>query len=71
MQNFRALGAFSPSPQPPAAGGSAPTPQNSSPSLRISGYAPGTGDLSLPLPVAVAKFSDLIKLVQFFFLSLK
>ena len=54
MQNFRALRAFSPDPQPPAAGGFAPTPPLASggwgprpqtpkiaPLLRISGYAPG------------------------------
>ena len=31
MQNFRALGAFLPNPQPPAAGGFAPRPPNSPP----------------------------------------
>ena len=53
MQNFRALGALPPNPQPPAAGGFAPTPPLASggwglrpqtpqtaPPLRISGYAP-------------------------------
>ena len=39
MQNFRALGAPPSDPHLPAAGASAPDPQNSPP-LRISGYAP-------------------------------
>ena len=56
MQNFRALGALPPDPQPPAAsppdphrppaaGGSAPTSPNTAPPLRISGYAPTNGRL--------------------------
>ena len=54
MQNFRALGALPPDPQPPAAGASPPNthwppaaggsattpPTHSPPPLRISGYAP-------------------------------
>ena len=47
MQNFRALGAFPPNPQPPAAGGFAPRPpKQPPPQLRISGYEPGTSSWS-------------------------